>query len=240
MKTRLVEYKQADQVFEGFMAWDEAKAGSRPGVLVVHQFMGLSDHERERAQRLAALGYVALAADVYGKAVRPTKRQEAMALTARLRGDRPALRTRVRAGLEALSANDLVDPQRIAAIGFCFGGTAVLELARSGADLTGVVSFHGGLSSPEPEAGKNIKAKVLVLHGADDPTMTAENVAAFQQEMRAGGVDWQMVYYGGAVHGFTQKAAGSDPSRRVAYDERADRRSWQAMRDFFAEIFAEG
>ncbi len=238
MKTRRVEYVRAGEVFEGFMAWDEARAGRRPGVLIVHQFMGLSDHERERAERLAALGYVGFAADVYGKGHRPATPQEAMAMTARLRGDRPLLRARVRAALDALRADDLVDASRMAAIGFCFGGTAVLELARSGADLAGVVSFHGGLGSPEPDAGRDIKGKVLVLHGADDPTISAENIAAFQQEMRSGGVDWQMVYYGGAVHGFTQKAAGTDPSRRVAYDERADRRSWQAMRDFFGEIFA--
>ena len=165
--------------------------------------------------------------------------REAMAMTAALRGDRATLRTRVRAGLEVLLANDLVDPQRIAAIGFCFGGSAVLELARSGADVAGVVSFHGGLRSADPEDGKEIKAKVLVLHGADDPTNSLENIAAFQQEMRAGGVDWQMVYYGGAVHGFTQKAAGTDPAKGVAYNEQADCRSWQAMRDFFAEIFGE-
>jgi dienelactone hydrolase len=238
VKTKLVEYTHADAVFEGFMAWDEAKKGRRPGVLVVHQFMGLGEHERERAQQLAALGYVALAADVYGKGVRPAKREEAMAMTAALRGDRPTLRARVRAGLDALRASDLVDARRIGAIGFCFGGTAALELARSGAELSGVVSFHGGLSSPAPEDGRNIKAKVLVLHGADDPTNSPENIAAFQQEMRAGGVDWQMVSYGGAVHAFTQKAAGNDPSKGVAYNERADRRSWQAMLDFFAEIFA--
>ena len=220
------------------MAWDEAPAGKRPGVLIVHQFMGLSDHERERAERLAALGYVGFAADVYGKGRRPATPQEAMAMTAELRADRPLLRARVRAALDALRTDDQVDARRMAAIGFCFGGTAAIELARSGADLAGVVSFHGGLSSPEPGAGRNIKAKVLVLHGADDPTISAENIAAFQQEMRSGGVDWQMVYYGGAVHGFTQKAAGSDPSKGVAYNEIADRRSWQAMRGFLAEIFA--
>ena len=155
-----------------------------------------------------------------------------------VRTDRVLLRARVRAGLDALRASDLVDAGQIAAIGYCFGGTAVLELARSGADVAGVVSFHGGLNSPAPEDGKNIKAKVLVLHGADDPFNSPENIAAFQQEMRAGGVDWQMVSYGGAVHAFTQKAAGNDPSKGMAYDERADRRSWQAMRAFFGEIFA--
>jgi dienelactone hydrolase len=238
VKTTLVEYTHGDTVFEGFMAWDEATKGRRPGVLVVHQWTGVSDHERDRAQRLAALGYAALAADVYGKGVRPTTREEASAMAGKVRNDRALLRARVRAGLDTLRASELVDTRRIAAIGYCFGGTAVLELARSGAEVAGVVSFHGGLSSPEPEEGKRIKAKVLVLHGADDPFNSPENIAAFQQEMRAAGVDWQMVSYGGAVHAFTQKGAGNDPSKGMAYDERADRRSWQAMQDLFAEIFA--
>jgi dienelactone hydrolase len=239
VKTKLVEYTHDGTTFEGFMAWDEAKKGRRPGVLVVHQFMGLGDHERERAERLAGLGYVAFAADAYGKGVRPASRGEAVAMTSKLKGDRPTLRARMRAGLDTLRGSALVDAKRVAAIGFCFGGTAVLELARSGADVAGVVSFHGGLSSPAPEDGKGIKGKVLVLHGADDPTNSPENIAAFQQEMRAARIDWQMISYGGAVHGFTQKAAGKDASKGVAYDETADRRSWQAMRDFFAEIFAE-
>jgi dienelactone hydrolase len=237
VKTKLVEYQHGGTTFEGFMAWDESQKGRRPGVLVVHQWRGVSDHEQDRAQRLAALGYVALAADVYGKGVRPATREEASATAGALRGDRPVLRARVRAALDVLRGSELVDTRRIAAIGYCFGGTTVLELARSGAEIAGVVSFHGGLDSPDPAAGAGIKAKVLVLHGADDPFNTPENIAAFQQEMRTGGVDWQMVSYGGAVHAFTQKAAGNDPSKGMAYDERADRRSWQAMRDFFAEIF---
>ena len=130
-----------------------------------------------------------------------------------------------------------VDPKRVAAIGYCYGGTSVLELARSGADILGVVSFHGGLSSASPDDAKNIKCKVLVLHGADDPNVPAEEVASFEKEMTGAKVDWQLVKYSGAVHAFTNPAAGDDPSRGVAYNERADKRSWVAMRDFFAEIF---
>jgi len=237
VKTSTVEYRHGDTVLEGFVAWDDALEGRRPGVLIVHQWMGLTDYERMRAEQLAALGYVAFAVDVYGRGVRPADTAEAGKLAGAYKKDRALLRARVAAGLEALRANDRVDPGRVAAIGYCFGGTAVLELARSGADVAGVVSFHGGLDSPAPEDGRRIKAKVLVLHGADDPFVPSEDIAAFQKELRDAGVDWQMVYYSGAVHAFTQKGAGDDPSRGAAYDERADRRSWQAMRAFFAELF---
>jgi len=237
IRTQAVEYRDGGTVLEGYLAWDDAVKGPRPGILIVHQWMGLTDYEKMRADQLAGMGYVALAVDVYGKGVRPKDVGEAGALAGKYKGDRALLRARVNAGLSALRGNRLVDPQRIAAIGYCFGGTAVLELARSGADVAGVVSFHGGLDSPNPGDGKNIRAKVLVLHGADDPFAPAKDIAAFQQELRDAKVDWQMVYYSGAVHAFTQKMAGNDPSRGAAYNERADRRSWEAMKTFFAEIF---
>jgi dienelactone hydrolase len=147
------------------------------------------------------------------------------------------MRARVRAGLDELKKQKLTDPRRIAAIGYCFGGTTVLELARDGADIRGVVSFHGGLSTPTPQDAVNIKAKVLALHGADDPYVKADEVAAFQDEMRKGGVDWQFVSYSNAVHSFTNKWAGTDNSKGAAYNEKADKRSWEAMKVFFAEIF---
>jgi dienelactone hydrolase len=237
VKSSTVEYRDGDVVLEGYLAWDDAVKGPRPGVLIVHQWMGVSANERMRAEQLAALGYVALAADVYGKGARPTNQQEAGALAGQYKSDRALLRSRVAAGLAELKRQPLVDGRRTAAIGYCFGGTAVLELARSGAEVAGVVSFHGGLDSPIPADGGKIRARVLVLHGADDPWVPAADIAAFQQELRAGGVDWQMIYYSGAVHSFTQKEAGSDNSRGAAYNASADRRSWRAMRDFFAEIF---
>jgi dienelactone hydrolase len=237
VKSKVVEYRDGDVVLEGYLAWDDAVRGPRPGVLIVHQWSGVTDNERMRADRLAGLGYVALAADVYGKGVRPANMEEASSLSGRWKAERARLRVRVAAGLAELKRQPLVDGRRVAAIGYCFGGTAALELARSGAELAGVVTFHGGLDSPNPADGRNIRCKVLALHGADDPFVPAADIAAFQQELRQAGVDWQMVYYSGAVHSFTQKEAGSDNSRGAAYNERADRRSWQAMKDFFAEIF---
>jgi len=238
IQTRTVEYKQGDATLEGFVAYDDAIPGVRPGVLVVHQWMGLTDYEKHRAEMLAQLGYVAFCADIYGKGVRPQNTQEAGALAGKYRnGDRQLLRARVNAGLDALRRQPLVDPKRLAAIGYCFGGTTVLELARSGAELNGVVSFHGGLDAPDPDDGKKIKCRVLVLHGADDPFSSPQDIAAFENEMRKGGVDWQLVKFGGAVHAFTQPMAGNDNSKGVAYNEKADKCSWEYMKLFFAEIF---
>ncbi len=232
-----VEYKQGDTVLEGVSVHDDTFPGRRPAVLLVHQWKGAGDYEKRRAEMLARLGYNVLVADIYGKGIRPQSPQEAGAEAGKYKKDRALLRARVRAGLEALARHELTDPKRIAAIGYCFGGTAVLELARSGADLAGVVSFHGGLESPTPGDARNIKCKVLVLHGADDPHVPATDVAAFEDEMRQSGADWQLVAYGGAVHAFTQWDAGSDNSKGAAYNERADRRSWEAMKQFFAELF---
>ncbi|HNX51724.1 MAG TPA: dienelactone hydrolase family protein [Thermoanaerobaculaceae bacterium] len=237
VRTQILTYAQGETRLEGYLAWDDAFVGKRPGVLIVHQWLGLTANERMRAEMLARLGYVALAVDVYGQGVRPTTPQEAGALAGKYKGDRSLLRARVTAGLDELRRQPMADPAHLAAIGYCFGGTAVLELARSGADIAGVVSFHGGLDSPTPADGKRIKARVLVLHGADDPFSSPDQVAAFEKEMRDGGVDWQLIAYGGAVHAFTQKEAGNDNSKGAAYNERADRRSWEAMKSFFAEIF---
>ena len=234
---KTIEYKQGDATLEGVLVWDDAVKTPRPGILIVHQWRGITDYEQQRAGQLAQLGYVAFCADIYGKGVRPGGPAEAGPLAGKYKADRQLLRARVNAALEQLKKSGLVDPKRIAAIGYCFGGTTVIELARSGAELNGVVSFHGGLDSPAPADGKNIKCKVLVLAGADDPFQKPEDLAAFEKEMRDAKVDWQMVSYGGAVHSFTQSTAGNDNSKGAAYNEKADKRSWQAMKDFFAEIF---
>jgi dienelactone hydrolase len=235
--TKTMEYRQGDAVLEGYLAYDDAIAGKRPGVLVVHEWTGLGNYVKKRVDQLARLGYVAFGADIYGKGIRPATPEAAGREAGKYRSDRKLLRARAQAGLAELRRQPLVDPGRLAAIGYCFGGTTILELARSGADLLGTVSFHGGLDTPTPGDAKNIRAKVLVLHGADDPYVPAQQVAAFKDEMRKGGVDWQMVIYGGAVHSFTNPDSGNDPSKGVAYNEKADRRSWEAMRVFFAEIF---
>ncbi len=234
--TETVEYKQGDTTLEGYLAYDDSITGKRPGVLIVHQWLGLTDYEKQRAEQLAQLGYVAFCADIYGKDNHPKNVQEAGAEAGKYKNDRALLRARVNAALEVLEKNDLVDTKRIAAIGYCFGGTTVIELARNGADIAGIVSFHGGLDSPAPADGKNIKCKVLVLAGADDPFQKPEDLSAFENEMRDSKVDWQIVFYGGAVHAFTQPNPGF-VNAGAKYNEKADKRSWQAMKDFFAEIF---
>ena len=239
IRTETVVYTYGETLLEGYLAYDDSVKGPRPGVLVVHEWWGINDYIKRRTEQLAQLGYVALAADIYGKGHRAKTRAEAMALERKFRGgaDRSLLRGRANAGLEVLKKNPLVDPKRVAAIGYCFGGAAALELARSGADLAGVVSFHGGLGTPNPDDARNIKGKVLVLTGADDPSVKPEQVIAFEDEMRRAGVDWYLVTYSNAVHGFTNPGNGADNSKGVAYNEKADKRSWQAMKDFFGEIF---
>ena len=186
---------------------------------------------------LAAMGYVAFCADIYGQGIRPQSYEEAAAQAGLYRGDRPLMRARAHAGLEALKAQPLVDETRTAAIGYCFGGGVVLELARSGADTQAVVSFHGNLDTPDAADANDIRAKVLACHGSADPHVPAEQVAAFVAEMNGAGVDWQLMMYGNAVHSFTDWGAGDDPSQGVAYDEAADQRSWADMQQLLAEIF---
>lgn len=237
IRIQTVEYRDGETVLEGCVTWDDSQAGKRPGVLIVHQWKGLTDYEKKRAEMLAKLGYVAFCADIYGKGVRPTTPQEAGATAGKYKTNRTLLRQRVNLALAQLRAQPLVDPARMAAIGYCFGGTTVIELARSGADLAGVVSFHGGLDSPTPADGGRIRTKVLVLHGADDPFVPAKDLEAFIAEMRDNKVDWQMVSYGGAVHSFTDWNSKGPNSGGAAYNEKADLRSWEAMKLFLSELF---
>lgn len=236
-QTGPVDYKSKDTVLEGYVAAGKEPAGKRPGVLVVPDWMGVAEHYNKIADKLADMGYVAFEADIYGKGVRPKNADEAAAQATKYKSDRGLMRQRILAALDELKKNPNVDPNRIAVIGYCFGGTVALELARSGAPIRGVVTFHGGLDTPTPEDAKNIKAKVLVLHGADDTFVPPQQVAAFMDEMRKGGVDYQINIYGDAVHSFTKPAAGTDKSKGNAYNEKADKRSWEAMKSFFKEIF---
>ena len=233
-----VIYQQGGATLEGFHVFDDAVVGKRPAILVIHQWTGLSDNEKRRSRMLAELGFNVFAADIYGKGIRPQP-PEAGKEAGKYKGDRKLYRARLTAALDWLMADKRTDGTKVAAIGYCFGGTGVLDLARSGAKIAGVVSFHGGLDAApgfEAKAG-NVPAKVLVLHGADDPYAPAEQVAALEKELTAAKADWQVVLYGGAVHAFTQKEAGSDASKGAAYDEVADHRSWAAAQAFFAEVF---
>ena len=239
VRSQLVEYRDGETVLEGYVSYDDAIKGKRPGVLVVHAWMGLDDNARKRADMLAGLGYTAFAVDIYGKGVRPKGPAEAGKLAGTYKGDRKLLRQRVNAGFTAMLAQPTVDAERTAAIGFCFGGTTALELARSGTNVSGIVTFHGGLDSPAPGDAKNIRGKLLVLHGAADRYEAPADFAAFHKELADAKVDWQLVEYGGAVHCFTDQTAGTDPSTGCAYDPVADARSWAAMRSFFVEIFAQ-
>lgn len=233
-----VEYKAGDTLCEGLLVWDDTfeGRGKRPGIIVAHQWKGLTDYEKMRAELLAMRGYVAFCADVYGKGVRADNPKDAAALAGKYKDDRKLLRERINAALSQLRSQERVNPQLVAAIGYCFGGTTILELARGGADIKGVVSFHGGLNTPTPADAKNIKCKVLALHGGDDPYVPPDEVVAFEKEMRDAKVDWQLVAYGGAVHAFTDKNAGNDNSKGAAYNAQADLRSWREMKMFLDEV----
>lgn len=229
LKSRSVEYKDGDVVLQGTAYYDDGFKDKRPGVVVVHEWTGLGSYARRRAEMLAKQGYTALAIDMYGKGVYAKDHDEAGRLAGAFFGDRELMRRRALAGLDQLRKLPFVDESRLAAIGYCFGGAAVLELARAGAELKGVASFHGQLASPSPAAAKP-KAKILVLHGSEDAHVNP-HIPAFLEEMRKSGADWQMINYGGAVHGFTNWENAS------AYDKSADERSWKALLAFFEEIF---
>ena len=235
IQTRTIEYKQDDTVLEGYLAYDDSIKEKRPGILVIHEWTGIGPYVEGRARQLAGLGYVAFAADIYGKGIRPASPDEAAKQASIYRSDRALMRARARAGLDELKKQEFVDPDRVAAMGYCFGGGVALELARSGADLKAVASFHGNLDTPDITAAKNIKAKILVLQGANDPVVGPQQVSDFQNEMRSAGVDWEMDIYSNAVHSFTNPEAGNDPSKGAAYNKEADTRSWQRLKYFLKE-----
>lgn len=234
--TESIEYRHGDVVLQGLLAYDDARSGKQPAVLIVHEWWGCNAYAHKRAADVAALGYVAFALDMYGKGVTTTDREEAARLAGQFYKDPALMRSRAAAGLDVLRKHARVDADRIAAIGYCFGGTTVLQMAIGGADLHGVVSFHGGLFAV-PEADKGpVKAKLLVLHGADDPFIPAADLDAFLAGLRRLKADWQMMHYGNAVHAFTNPAAtGEIPGAK--YDAAAERRSWEHMQVFLKECF---
>ena len=233
-----VNYKQGDVELKGYLVYDDAIKEKRPGVLVIHEWYGLNDYAKMRGKQLAEMGYVAFVADFYGGGKTAADRDHAAKMAGEGRGT-PLMRARGLAALEELKKSDRVDPEKLAAIGFCFGGTGVLDLAYGGADLDAVVSFHGGLFAPSPEEAKAIKGKVVVLHGAEDTFIKPETIAEMQKALSAAGADWEMVYYGGAVHSFSNPDAGSDKSSGSAYDENAAEGSWKYMKTTFKRVFGQ-
>lgn len=238
--TEAVEYKQGDTVLEGFISYDNKKVSKTkkaPGIVVVHDWMGVGPYVKMRAEQLAEMGYVAFVADIYGKGQLPKDAKEAAALSGKYKsGDRKLLRDRATAAYETLKKNPLVKEDKIAASGYCFGGTTVLEMARAGLPLTGVISFHGGLAAGTTKDAKNIKTKLLVLHGSIDPYVPPTELSQFQKDLDDAKVDYQLVSYSGAVHSFTHKDAGTDITKGAAYNENADKRSFIAAKNFLTEI----
>jgi dienelactone hydrolase len=234
-----VPYEIDGEAFEGMLIYDDAVTTPRPGLLMVPSWLGVTEDSAKKAARAAGDKYVVFMADMYGKAIRPSNAQEAGAAAGAVRGDRQLMRKRAQAAVEVLKAQTAqvaLDVSKLGAIGFCFGGGAVLELARSGADLKGFVSFHGNLDTPNPNDAQNIKAPVLVLHGADDPSVPPEQVEGFIAEMKGAKADWQLVSYGGAVHSFSNPQANV-PGRNE-YHPVVAARAFKAMDQLFDEVFA--
>lgn len=233
VKTEKVEYKSGDLTFEGFLAYDTLNQGKKPGIMIVHNWMGITAETESKAIEMAKLGYVAFAGDIYGKGVRPKDAAEAGALAGKYKADLKTLRERANVAIDELKKSKKVDTNKIFVAGYCFGGTTAIEVARSGTELRGVISFHGGLTLSADD--KNIKGSLLVLHGAVDPFISKADFDGFVKGMNEAKVDYQLVSYANAVHSFTEKGAGNDNSKGAAYNELADKRSWIAMKDFLAE-----
>ena len=236
IKSEKIDYKTNGVVMEGYLAYDtEKKKGGRPGILIVHDWMCPSDFTKEKVNKLAKEGYVALAVDIYGKGIRPKNNEEAAKLAEKYKADRALYRQRLRAAYDKLLSLNAVNGRKIVVMGYCFGGTGALELARTGVPLAGTVSFHGGLSNPSPQDASKIKGGVLILHGADDPMVPEAEVKAFKDEMKNANISYEFIEYPGAVHAFTNPKAGNDKSNGAAYNREADQRSWEAFQHFLKE-----
>jgi dienelactone hydrolase len=237
MKTQQLAYTDGKAQFIGHLTWDDTRPGARPGIIVFPEAFGLGDHARERANRLAQAGYVALAADPHGGGVVHKDIAAVSPIIQALYSNRAQWRSMATAAFDALTAQPLVDRKRIGAIGFCFGGTTCLELARSGAAVHAIATFHAGLNVGLPEDAGRMRSKVLICHGAEDPLVKKETIDAFMEEMRRDKVDWQFVYQGNAVHSFTEPAADQRGMPAFAYSKNAEARSWAAMTHLFNETF---
>lgn len=237
VQTKAVTYDDHGTKLTGHLYWDDAKTGKRPGIVVYHEWWGLNDYARKRARMLAELGYVAFAADMYGDGKVTETPDQARQWMQQVTADVDLWRERAGLGLSQLKASELVDTQRLAAVGYCFGGGTVLQMAYGSADLKGVVSFHGSLPAAPDEAKGKIRPKILALHGQADAMIPPEIVQNFEAKATAAEANWELVSYGGVRHGFTNPDAGKAGIANLKYDAQADARSWARMKDFFAEIF---
>lgn len=236
--TEVIEYKHNDTVLEGYLAYDKSMEGKRPAIIIFHEWTGINDYIKTRTEQLAGLGYVVFAADLYGKGVRPSDPKEAGIESAKYKNNIPLTRNRAIKAYEYILDHELSHSGKIAAIGYCFGGMVALELARTGTELAGVASFHGSVKTTRPEDAENIKSSVLILHGAIDPYVPDEELNEFREAMEAAQKDYQMIYYSGAVHAFSNPSSGEDPEKGAAYNLKADQRSYEALLGFLKEIFS--
>jgi dienelactone hydrolase len=232
-----VTYQDGDQQLRGYLAWDDAIKGKRPGVMVVHEWWGLNDYAKKRARMLAEEGYVAFAADMYGADRVTTHADDAKGWMTQIVSNQDAWQKRAMLGLEQLKKSPHVDGSKMAAIGYCFGGATVMQMTYAGADLDGVVSFHGSLPPASPEQAANIKSRVLIAHGDADPFIPADRIVKFKEALSNANVDWEMNVYANTKHGFTNPGAGDFGMDALAYNKAADERSWARMKAFFDEIF---
>lgn len=241
VQSEVITYSAGDMTLNGYIAYDDSTTDKRPGVLVVHEWWGHNEYARQRARMLAELGYVALAVDMYGEGKKAEHPKDAGKFAAEVRQDLPLATERFRAAMQVLKNNPLVDQNHIAAIGYCFGGGVVLQMARQGLDLDAVVSFHGSLATDSPAVPGSVKARILVCDGADDKLVTPEQIQMFFKEMKKANVDYKFVSYPGAKHSFTNPEADKFAEKfnlPVGYNKKADERSWQDMQDFLQESFS--
>jgi dienelactone hydrolase len=236
VKTREIQYSQDGTTLKGMVAWDDAKQGKRPGILVVHEWWGMNEHARNSARKLAEAGYVGFALDMYGEGKTTTHQHDAEAMVNEAMKDPAVIAARFNAALAQLKQDPHVDPQKIAAIGYCFGGAVVLNMARAGVDVPAVVSFHGLLSTQKPAEKGKVKAQILALTGSDDPFVPADQVEGFKKEMDAAGVKYNLIVYPGAKHAFTNPNAAQYGMPQLAYNADADKKSWAEMLKFFKQV----
>lgn len=237
IKTQTLEYKVGDTTCKGYLAYDDSTDAKRPGIIIVHEWWGLTDYPKRRAEQLAQLGYVAFCADMFGDGKTTNDPKQALQFVTDLGKTPDVAKARTQTAYDVLKKQPMVDPNRIGAMGYCFGGAQALNMARAGMDLKGVVSFHGSLDTDKPAKKGDVRAKILVCHGAADPMVTSEHVMNFEKEMDAAGVDWQMNVYARAIHAFTNPDADKFKIPGIGYNAEADRRSWKAMQSFWDEVF---